>query len=133
MESTWMETTNYIYYLANGKTVSYSLSPDSDILLVIEELALQYVSKHVIGVPEQVSVRPNIFRTLEVQLNAKYNRIHLQNYSPPIGFSALQLQTLIGPLKIIPVANLEFPIFIGDSDEYKDNCFDSLLEEVLCA
>jgi hypothetical protein len=127
-----MVKNNYKYWLANGECVEYSLSPDSKIEDVISELAADYVSSQITWVPDQVLLEPAIFRRLELQMNQRYNMIHLQNYSPPVGFSQLILQSLIGPLKIVAVPDLEFPIFIGRHEEYKDNCFNALMEEILC-
>lgn len=126
------QKTNYKYYLANGSCIEYDLSPDSDLLEVIEDITMQYVSWQYINVPNQVLVSPHIFRRLELQLNERYNGIHLQNYTPPAGFSVLQLQTTVGPLRVVPVTDMEFPIFVGTHQECRDNSFNTLLEEYLC-
>lgn len=131
-ESVLIQKTKYEYYLGNGSCISYDLSPDCDLLMVIDDLAGQYVSVQYSALPDQILVLPHIFRRLELQMNERFNRIALQNYTPPMGFSVLQLMTLVGPMKVTPVRDLEFPLFIGSHQEYRDNCFNVLLEEYLC-
>lgn len=117
--------------MANGECLEYSLSPDSSIEEVIYELACGYVQNQCHWIPDQVLVEPYIFRKLEEQMNEKYNHIRLLSFVPPAGFTQLVLQTPVGPLKVVPVPDLEFPIFIGRHEEYKDNAFNALFEELL--
>lgn len=125
------QTTNYKYWLANGECIEYSLSPDSSLVSVIDELVCAYYSSSPSATRDEVWVQPAIAARLNKECMSRFALL-LGNLSNQVGSQLLKLQTIAGPVSITPVPDLPFPIFIGSEQELRDNDFNSLLEEYLC-
>ena len=125
-----MQTSNFKYYLANGESVEYSLSPDSSLVSVIDGIvAAHYNATHSYAL-EVVWVLPEIASALnkEVAVQMRSMVTHLTDSS----FGVLRLQTLLGPVTIVANPDLEIPIFFGSEQELKDNSFNSSMGKILC-
>ena len=125
-----MTKANYKYYLANGEYVEYSLSPDCSLIGVIDSVASQYMAVQFKALPDEVWVKPEIAAALNREYVQQFSLL-LGNLSSPVGHALLVLQTIVGPLKIVPVSDLEYPIFLGSPQEYEDNSFNKPMEKIL--
>lgn len=109
------------YYLANGGSIEYSLSPGSSIVNLIDRLTTDYYSFHRPNVEVFAWIMPYVMSCMMKQ-----------NYITPNGGS-ITVQTAFGPVSVISNRDLEWPVFVGSEEELKDNSFSIHMEEILCA
>lgn len=123
-------TISYKYYLANGTYVEYILSPDSRLIDVIDRIALEYFDACTTSFPKEALMRPELVSLLNKECASRFS-IMLRSFEP-IGMQVMKIETVVGPVIITAVPNLEFPIFIGSEQELKDNSFNTSMEKILC-
>lgn len=126
-----MKKANYKYYLANGETIEYSLSPDVKLVNLVNDIVCSYASavSNLSIIPNIVWVVPEIAAALnrECALLSSFHIGQIDHMGPAI----LRLNTIVGPVEILAEHNLEFPIFFGSVKEYEDNCFNIPMEKIL--
>jgi hypothetical protein len=125
-----MLNNSYTYYLANGECISYSLSPDCKLVDVIDRLVVKYYSMCRTEAPDIVWVRPDVASALNKEVAGKFLLVGM--LPNPTGAQLLKLQTIIGPVTIMIAKECDVPIFIGSEQEFKDNSFNTQLENILC-
>lgn len=123
-----MTTNNnkYGYYLANGSYVEYYLSPDSNLLTVISELAESYLAAG--GTNCDIWMLPKYVSSLQKELFAK---TRVMSGYPLTLDTQIRISLVSGTVSIRPERNLFLPIFMGSEDEMRENNLNALMEEVL--
>lgn len=119
---------NYKYYLANGACIEYALSPGCSLIDVIDDLAYNCF-KFGSQVYTEVLMRPDLVSLLNQECVGRFS-IVLTHFNPR-GAQVLKIETVVGPMIVTAVPNLELPIFIGSEQELKDNSFNESLENIL--
>lgn len=123
-----MQKVDYKYYLVNGECIEYSLLSDSNLVSVIDGIVTLYATLSPSQLPTIVRVSTDIAALLNRELAQRYS---FTPTSPNPGQHLMRLHTMVGPVDIIPVLGLEYPIFYGSIQEYEDNSFNLPMEEIL--
>ncbi len=121
--------TNYKYYLANGACIEYALSSGCSLIEVIDNIALAHFDAG-LSCPSEVFMKPELVSALNKECASRFS-IMLGNLNEPTGMQVMKIETVVGPVIITAMPNMEFPIFAGSMQELKDNSFSASMEKIL--
>lgn len=129
MVSALTTKTNYKYYLANGACIEYALSPGCSLIDVVDHVAFSCFK----ALPDhytynEILMRPELVSLLNKECSGRFSVLTHFN---PHGSQILKIETVVGPVIVTAVPNLELPIFMGSEQELKDNSFNASIEEIL--
>lgn len=130
MVSALMTKTNYKYYLANGACIEYALSPGCSLIDVIDHVAFScFKALPGLYTYTEILMRPELVSLLNEECSGRFTSV--LTYFNPRGSQILKIETVVGPVIVTAVPNLELPIFMGSEQELKDNSFNASMEEIL--
>jgi hypothetical protein len=126
--------TNYKYYLANGACIEYALSPDSNLVTVIDRIVCDYFAATNLNAPDTIWVSPAIAHAIgkEVADTRGCSVTAVGAHCIDFGWNTLRLQTVLGPVTVVTKFGMDWPIFMGSEQELKDNSFNASMEKILC-
>lgn len=122
--------TSFKYYLANGACIEYALSPDCSLIEVVDNIALAHFEAEN-NCPVEVFMKPELVHALNKECTSRFS-IMLGNLNQPTGMQVMKIETVVGPVIITAMTDMEFPIFAGSMQELKDNSFSVSMEKILC-
>jgi len=125
-----MTKTNYKYYLANGACIEYALSPGCSLVDVVDHIAYScFKALPGLYTYTEILMRPELVSLLNKELAGRFSTILTNFY--PTGSQILKIETVVGPVIITAMPNLELPLFMGSEQELKDNSFNASMETIL--
>lgn len=114
------------FCLNNGTIFSYSITPDRDLIGQIQDIFLKYYKLSTVRL-EKIYVTPAIMSALQ---EPSYYCVYNLPYSS-IGSQMSIMMTAVRSVEIHLFPKLECQILIGTMEEYKNDNFNKLLNEVL--
>ncbi len=125
-----MTKINYKYYLANGACIEYALSPGCSLIDVIDHIAFScFKALPGLTTYDEIFMRPEFVSLLNKELAGRFTSA--LTYFNPTGSQILKIETVVGPVIVTAMPNLEFPLFMGSEQELKDNSFNVSMEAIL--